>query len=333
MLVPPNFSRRFSYCGLFVLTLGLGGLLPSPVRAQSPAASDSPQYTVQEGRDGVEIQLDGKPLTKYWYSYAAKPILWPLVGVGGGELTRGYPMRDATDGEKSDHIHHRSFWMTHGDVNGIDFWAEGDNCGKITPVGPPKVSGGKTATIDAKHEWKDASGKRILSDRWQLTFDGDGKSRWIDCVFSLIASDGDVVFGDTKEGSFGIRVAGTMKVDAGKGGELINAEGLKNKDAWGKASAWVDYHGPVDGKQEGIAVLNHPSSYGFPVRWHVRTYGLFAANPFGEHHFTGGQDTGGKTLPAGETWRLAFRVWIHDGEQSAEDVQKVWKQYSEQPLE
>ena len=80
-------------------------------------------------------------------------------------------------------------------------------------------------------------------------------------------------------------------------------------------------------------MLNHPKSYGFPVRWHVRTYGLFAANPFGEHHFTGGKDTGGKTLPAGETWRLAFRVLLHDGKQSVEDVQQVWQQYSEQPLE
>ena len=57
----------------------------------------------------------------------------------------------------------------------------------------------------------------------------------------------------------------------------------------------------------------HPSSFHAPCRWHVRTYGLFAANPFGESHFTGGEKTDGVTLPAGESINMSIRVVIHNG--------------------
>jgi len=35
------------------------------------------------------------------------------------------------------------------------------------------------------------------------------------------------------------------------------------------------------GKTVGIAVFDHPSNPRHPTTWHVRDYGLFAANPLG----------------------------------------------------
>ena len=90
-----------------------------------------------------------------------------------------------------------------------------------------------------------------------------------------------------------MRVAETMKVDAKLGGHIVNSEGLVDLKAWGKKASWVDYQGPVDGKKVGIAILNHPSSFRYPTFWHVRTYGLFAANPFGLHDFTNAQGKDG----------------------------------------
>ena len=63
----------------------------------------------------------------------------------------------------------------------------------------------------------------------------------IDFEITFKATAGPVMFGDTKEGMFGLRVACSMDVDKKRGGQIINAEGLVDGQAWGKASAWVDY--------------------------------------------------------------------------------------------
>jgi hypothetical protein len=156
-----------------------------------------------------------------------------------------------------------------------------------------------------------------------------GTTRQIDFDITLTAKPGAVTFGDTKEGCFGVRVASTIKVDAKLGGEIVNAEGLKDKEAWGKRSPWVDYHGPVAGQQVGIAILNHPSSFRYPTYWHVRTYGLFAANPFGVSDFTGQKSaTGEYVLPQGQSISLRYRVLLHKGDEKAAGVAAAFADYA-----
>src|SRR5262249_39795577 len=141
---------------------------------------------------------------------------------------------------------------------------------------------GRLATKD---DWIGPDHRRVLRDERLATFYRTASARIIDFEIKLHASDGPVTFRDTKEGMFGLRVASSMDVTRKKGGKITNAEGLTDAKAWGQASRWVDYIGLVDDKTVGIAVLNHPSSFRYPTTWHVRTYGLFAANPFGWHDF------------------------------------------------
>ena len=109
-----------------------------------------------------------------------------------------------------------------------------------------------------------------------------------------------------------------------------NAEGITDDAAWGKASPWVDYVGPVEGKTVGVAILNHPDSFRYPTTWHVRTYGLFAANPFGWHDF--GQKTSGEyTVPEGQSVRFAYRVVLHEGDTATARVANAFSGYSQPP--
>jgi hypothetical protein len=244
-------------------------------------------------------------------------------------------MKKDVKNERSDHDHHRSLWLTHGDVNGIDFWLDDEdkNCGRIVQTaGSADVDVESDAVIiNTENDWLGPDGKRILSDKRRFAFYEEAGRRIIDCDFLLMATDGDVNFGDTKEGSFGVRVAGTMKVDAKLGGIITNAEGLNDKEAWGQKSAWVDYCGPVDGETVGITIHDHPSSFGFPCRWHVRTYGLFAANPFGVSDFTGGEKSSGVVLKDGDQMRLNYRVVLHDGGLDAEQAAEDSKNYANDP--
>ena len=293
-----------------------------------PSFAHADTFEIKEIEGGLEVLKDGKLLTRYLTKSGAKPVLWPLIGPHGNEITRAYPMREAGEHERDDHIHHRSFWFTHGNVNGVDFWAETEGHGNIIHKGFRKAKGGDTAVIETKNDWVDAKGNKVCEDTRRLTFGKNGDSYWIDFDTTVTASEGEVVFGDTKEGSFGVRVAGSMKVTSQMGGTIVNEQGDKDLQAWGKASPWVDYVGPVKGKTVGIAILNHPTSFRYPTYWHVRTYGLFTANPFGLHHFKNSNDVDGShKMAKGESMTLRYRVYVHPGNTEAADIAAQFKAY------
>jgi Methane oxygenase PmoA len=121
-----------------------------------------------------------------------------------------------------------------------------------------------------------------------------------------------------------------MDVDAKKGGKITNSDGLTDAAAWGKPATWVDYTGPVEGETVGIAILNHPSSFRHPTTWHVRTYGLFAANPFGWHDF-GLKKSGDHTIPAGESIHFGYRVILHKGDTASAALAEAYEGYAKPP--
>ena len=278
----------------------------------------------------IAIQIDGRPFSEYRTDVGAKPFLFPLVGPTGRSYTRAYPMETMSD-EDHDHPHQRSFWLTHGKLNGVDFWSEQGEHGTIKETGRTcTVAGPVLSRLCTSDDWIGTEGTKVCEDERTLTFFRTPTARVIDFEVAIKASAGPVTFGDTKEGMFGLRVASSMDVDRKRGGRIINAEGLTDGLAWGKASCWVDYSGPVDGKIVGIAILNHPRSFRYPTTWHVRTYGLFAANPFGWHDF-GLSKSGDYTLPKGETLGFAYRVILHEGDASSARVADAFASYESPP--
>ena len=291
----------------------------------------SAEISVERSEKGAVVKIDGRLFAEYLVQSGTKPILWPIIGPTGKSMTRDFPMRDRV-GEKKDHPHQRSLWFSHGDVNGIGFWTErGKGVGTIKHLEFTKVAGGKPGVIATRNAWLASDGHRVCEDERTLRFDTDGDARWIDFEITLKAVDGDVVFGDTKEGTFGVRVAESLSVDAKRGGKIVNSEGQRNDKAWGQPAAWVDYHGPIDGQTVGIAIFNHPSSFRYPTCWHVRGYGLFAANPFGLHEFSGGKEVNGAlTLSRGKTVALRYRVLLHRGDEREGRVAERFSVYAKE---
>ncbi|MDP7015023.1 MAG: PmoA family protein [Pirellulaceae bacterium] len=292
----------------------------------APLLAADLKVSQEEGK--VVVTLDGQFFAQYLIKSGAKPIIWPIVGPNGKEMTRGYPMRDAIATEKKDHIHHRSFWFTHGDVNGVSFWDEQGGNGEIIHKEFLKVKGGEQAVISTRNEWIGPDKKKHCEDIRTFTFGGDKNIRWVDAEVTVLATHGPVKFGDTKEGCFGLRVAGSMRTELKKGGKILNSEQQTDAGAWGKPAAWVDYSGPVEGQTAGVAIFNHPSSFRFPTYWHVRTYGLFAANPFGLHNFIGKEKDGSHSLKQGESFTLKYRVYFHKGDAEEGRVAEAYKAYA-----
>ncbi|MGC8638428.1 MAG: PmoA family protein [Isosphaeraceae bacterium] len=295
-----------------------------------PASGNDPThgFSLEPKGARIVIRLNHDRVTEYRTDQGAKPFLFPLIGPTGASYTRTFPMARIA-GEDHDHPHQRSFWFTHGKVNGVDFWSEEKGHGTIKETSrQTMVSGPLLARLRTTDDWIAPDGKKVCSDDRVLTFTHSESARIVDFEITIKADHGPVVFGDTKEGMFGLRIASSMDVNRKKGGKITNAEGLTDERAWGKASPWVDYTGPVAGKTVGIAILNHPRSFRYPTTWHVRTYGLFAANPFGWHDFGLGK-SGEYTLGAGESLWFGYRVILHTGETTSARIPEAFANYSQ----
>ena len=279
--------------------------------------------------DGPNLKiLVGDLLAIHRVDGAYKPFLFPLVGPTGRGVTRPFPI-EKVEGDDIDHPHHESFWFTHGRVNDIDFWSV--KKGTIRETAREVVASGPVlGRLKTRDDWIGPDGAKVCEDERVLTVYDAKTVRILDFEVELKATAGPVVLGETKEGSFAVRVASSMDVDKKTGGKIRNAEGLEDAAAWGKPSAWVDYSGPLAGETVGIAILNHPTSFRYPTTWHVRTYGLFAANPFGGPEFKvdGYAD---HRLAEGESVRLAYRVILHKGGAEAVDLPRRFALYAAPP--
>ncbi len=276
---------------------------------------------------GAAITVDDRPFANYLTHSGTKPVVWPVLGPDQIPMTRAWPLDDSKPADSHDHPHQRSLWFSYGLVDGVDFWAETPGAGHIDHREFVELTSGPSGVVKTRNDWVAPDGRKLLEDERRLEFSAMGESRFIDFDIVLQAAGAAVHFGDTKEGAFGVRVAESLAVKNKQGGQIKNDAGLTDKAAWGQPARWVDYHGKIDDRPVGIALMNHPASFHFPTRWHVRDYGLFAANPFGARDF-GADSPGGYTLPAGESIKLSYRVVLHRGDDETAGLAAAYEAYA-----
>jgi hypothetical protein len=274
----------------------------------------------------------------------AKPYFWPLNAPGGVPVTRAWPMEKARPGGSTDHPHQKSAWFCHGDVipeglalkhrsrdaEGVDFWSETAGDGRIvcTHVGRPKQGRGE-ASVLTRNEWRTGDGAKVLDETRTITLYNLGDARLLVLDIDLHASVVPVTFGDTKEGSMGVRVNDQITEEKGHG-RIENAEGkVHEKEVWGRPSKWCDYSGAVDGQAVGITLFDDPGNAS-SAAWHSRGYGLMAANPFGRAK-SGFPALRGKTdlvkLAKGEHLKLRYGILLHTGDARAGKVAEHYQQF------
>jgi len=296
----------------------------------------------------IEVSIAGKPFgTFYFGPQSPKPYLSPLRSADGIVLTRGWPMVRNIPGESHDHPHHRALYFAHGDINGFDFWGEATATqaqqtahGKVysseeLPKGRTvfvkllkSEDGPGSGTLSAAFDLVDADGKAIGGETQTYTFRGDATTRTVDCEFTVSADKATALkFGDTKEGTFAIRLVKALEEP---NGHMLNSDGKTGEKAiWGKPANWVDYSGKVAGNTLGIAIFDSPSNFRHPTTWHARGYGLFAVNPFGLHDFMNDpKQDGSYTVPVGGELTLRYRVFIHAGDAAEAKVADAYQAYA-----
>ncbi|MBR5519697.1 MAG: PmoA family protein [Clostridia bacterium] len=281
------------------------------------AADAAPRMTAEITDRGVTISDNGAFVTEYYVGTdLAKPYMGPFTDRYGASVTR-------LDFEIKEHPHHRSLWVSHGDVNGVDTWNEPkDKHGYIRNQALRDVYCGSTVTaFTADNQWTDHFGAPLLDETTSYKlYATDASTTVVDVEITLKASYGDVTLGATKEaGPLAVRMAEPLKVD--NTGTMKNGVGgINESEIWMKKAPWVDYYGETEGRVCGVAMFDNPNNDQYPSYWHARDYGLMAVNNF----YCGGE----KKIAAGEAMRFAYRVVIHNGSTETAEIAAMYADYA-----
>jgi hypothetical protein len=261
-------------------------------------------------------------------------------------MTRNWPLKEGVAGEENDHPHHKGLWFGHRSVNGAGFWEDsakpGTKLGQIVHDGFLEVKGGKEdGVIRAKNKWVlDDGGEVVCTDERTIGIHQMKEGRALDFNITITAGEKEVVFGDDKDGVMAIRLAETMRVQRSKPkgektapageGHILTSTGKKDGEAWGTRADWVDCYGPVEGKTVGVAMFDHPGNPRHPTWWHVRTYGLFAANAFGQAQFEKlpDKEAGAFKIAPGKSVTFRYRFYFHEGDPEQAKVADQYRDYA-----
>jgi hypothetical protein len=298
---------------------------------------------LEKGKDQIDVIVSGRPFTTYYFDpQVSKPYLMPLRTASGLTISRPFPVINdishADSKASSFEPHQRPLYFAHGDIDGLNFWAEqvfqpyyhAPSKQAYGAMRVEKVEQAGDGTVQATFALESPNKHVIGEETQRLTFGGDDHTRTIDCEFSIQATHGPITMGDTKEGTFAIRLGPELSAPNGR---MINSNGgVGEPQIWGKPADWVDYSGSIAGHPVGIVVFDNPKSFRHPITWHARAYGLLAANPFGLREFAKDpQRDGSWTIPEGHSLEFRYRVVIYDGELSPESLNQMYREYASEP--
>lgn len=256
----------------------------------------------------LDIMLGGKQFSSYvWDERYAKPYFGAVMTSFDEPFTR-------LDFETKEHPHHRSVFLGIGDVTlegsgakNVDFWNEPQDRGVQRCRSVENIEYGEAfARFAAENVWSSANDVPMLDERRTFTvYNQSAAQRYVDLDFTFTASYGNITFGATKEaGPLGIRMNDVLRAD--RGGHIENSYGASGEgECWGRPAHWCDYSGVLCGREVGVTVFDHPSNERYPTTWHIRDYGLFAANNL---YFRGGF-----SLEAGKSITYRYRIAFREG--------------------
>jgi hypothetical protein len=341
------------------LLLSIFSLFSCKQRTPDASSSNYVSLIENDSASRLDVFIDGKYFTSYLYTdtLLRKPVLFPLHTANNVRITRGYPFAP-NPGERIDHPHHYGLWFNHGDVNGIDFWnssaarkKDDPRFGRINHVKFLKEESGDAGTLEVEKEWRSSTNALVLIERTQYVFSGDENRRLITHASTLSAPEGDVLFEDSKEGMFAMRVRRELEIPTGDSTILLsddlkpsesavvdnqNVSGhYRNNnelegypDVWGKRAKWMQLSGRINADSISICIFDHPDNPNHPPHWMARDYGLYGVNSLGSSLYTEGKEQFNFTLKKGDSVTFKHQVVIVNGNHPEHaDIESWYKEF------
>src|SRR4029078_7749911 len=238
-----------------------------------------------------------------------------------------------------------------GAASGLDF---GTTSAAIPAEQAPKMgtiyhrkilsakSGADKGELTVETAWMTHDNTQLLRETTTFVFRGGADSRTIDRITTLTALDQKVVFKDSKEAFFGMRVRRELEQPADKPevftdasgkatavpvldntgvtGKYVSSEGKEGDAVWSTRGKWTLLGGTVEGEPVTLAILDHPSNVGYPTHWQARGDAVFGANPLADRQLNEPRDFN-YTLEPGKSVTFRYRVLILSAPPSRDPIQ------------
>ncbi|HOX04521.1 MAG TPA: sulfatase-like hydrolase/transferase [Candidatus Paceibacterota bacterium] len=289
----------------------LAGLAASA--AEAPLATPS-GLAWQSGKDMLELRQNGQTLWCYRFGPdQSKPCFHPVALPGGPALTSYRP---------NDHRWHRALWFSWKFINGINYWEEDAATGQS--AGRTELSNTQietwpdfSARITQALRYRPSQGDPVLTEHRVLHIQppdasGEYSMDWT-MTFTAVTNVlldrtplPDEPNGKPYGGYAGLSVRFANELDSAQAATTAGPVAFTAGRYRGKAAA-MDYSGTLNGREVGIAILDHPSNLNAPSPWYaihsdpMRFFSPAVISP------------GPFTLRAGQSMSLRYRVAVHPG--------------------
>lgn len=297
-----------------VWLFGLVGLLMTGLAVEAQTFSvkrdrEAGTLTLVE-KDKPIITFNSKPQLKDGVDekYRRSGYFHPIYDLDGDPITDDFP---------DDHYHHRGMWLS---------WPWMQYSGeKMQLWHPSKLKQSFDRVVD--QNLTENRARIILRNHWVVDGEPIGREQWIVTTYRRSNEFRVIDLHITAEAiDQPIKVRGKQNNDKGYGGLTVRAhpslkganmrtnQGSRNEDATNENFKWAD----ISTDNRGIAVLVHPSNPNYPQPWLLRNSYAGLLNP----EWPGLE---AKTLEPGQPVKLKYRLIIHNGRLSAEQIQKLFK--------
>ena len=323
----PRIARLAVILPMLAFASGSPGQ-PTPTQ---PAAKPVPRMqAVPQPYEQVSFQREGSEVARYHFGPSLwRPFVFPLVGPAGRSLTRmGHPR------DPEGHGHHNSVWVSHQNVDGVNFW-EDRRGGRIVHQRVERLDDGSdlpdvpdAAAVTVVNHWIGEADRSVLLVERRRTMvqllPNDEMLLVLDLQFEPGPGRAAATLGKTPFGPIGVRMAKTLGTHDG-GGVLRNSAGATGEPAiFRRPAKWVDYSGPITASAtEGCTLFDHPSNPSHPSPFHVRADGWMGACLTLDKE---------RAVEQGRPLRLRYGVFVHAGMPPVEAIEKRWEAFAETPV-
>jgi len=301
------------------MAAGLIANVPWATEAAGAERKAETSFTWRKTDTTVALLAGGKVVWEHRHEKAPGKPHMKVCLVDGTELTRPWPKPAGYKGY--DHTWHKALWWSWKFINGVNVWEHNHPNTEPTKVdAATRPDGSARIALDVRYNVPKQG--PVLTEKRLIAVSApsaDGRYT-IDWTAVFTAGDADVKLNKNWYGGMAMRMAKRTSKWT-----FRDSEGREGHKACSrKRSKWVDFSGPLDsGAKAGVAILVHRDNPRQPPPWCVIQH-----MPYFNPAFTGAEDY---TLPAGKTLTLRYRILVHPGILTREQVEAEWKAFGNAP--